>query len=129
MGSMHYIHWKLEVPSNMPQIPGNGNVVELTVAGNGHCYFLSLSELLRLKRFTPLDLRLALGAWMVSNEEISLPGCGGVSLREYIADSYHNTVKEYAQRLIDPYFEEHEECAGRRTFVQGTEVELICSAL
>ena len=113
----------------MPQIPGYGSVVELEVAGNGHCYFLSLSELLGLEQYTPLDLRRALGAWMVSNEETLLPDCGFISLREYVYTSYQITVKEYAQRLVDPFFETHEECAGKRAFVQGTELELICSAL
>ncbi len=113
----------------MPKIPGDGCVVELEVGGNGHCYFLGLCELLLLKQITPLDLRRALGAWMVSNEEIALTVLGGISLRDYIAASHFITVQEYAQRLVDPCIEEDEECVGRRTFVQATELELICSAL
>ena len=52
----------------------HGSGWELEVAGNGHCLFLAIIEGLRLVGRTPLDVRRAVGAWMLRHRGAVLAG-------------------------------------------------------
>ena len=107
----------------------HGRGWELEVGAKGHCMFLGELEVLRLVGFTPLDVRRAVGAWMVRHKDMVLPG--GMTVAGTIMAEYGLSAEAYARRLVDPEAEARDDDAstassGRRSFPQGTLLDLLC---
>ena len=100
---------------------GNGDVWQILHAGNGHCLYLTCLYQLRLDSYSPVDMRRALGAWMLLNQDELLPG--GITLSSMIRSEHRVELDEYVLWLVDPVREEHDNKPGRRNFAQGTDIE------
>ena len=101
----------------------HGRGWELEVGANDHCMFLAKLEVLQ---FTPLDVRCAVGAWMVRHKDMVLPG--GMTVAGTIMAEYGLSAEAYARRLVDPEAEARDDDAstGKRSFPQGTLLDLLC---
>jgi hypothetical protein len=99
---------------------------ELPVAGNGHCLFLGVLKWLRLRSRTPLDLRMAVGAWMLRHRGVVLPW--GMTVEAMVMVEHGLTMEGYVARLVDPEAEAHDddESTGRRNYPQGNLLDLLC---
>ena len=98
---------------------------ELEIAGNGHCQLLCILEGLGLVGYTPLDLRRAIGAWLLTNELLELPG--GMTVAGTIRAEYRMTVEEYVRdHLLNPEAEAHDDDPST-DFAQGTLLEIQAS--
>ena len=99
---------------------------ELPVAGNGHCLFLVALAGMRLRSRTPLDLRMAVGAWMLRHRGVVLPW--GMTVEAMVMVEHGLTMEGYVARLVDPEAEAHDddESTGRRNYPQGTLLDLLC---
>lgn len=115
---------RVRVPRHLKWLLRHGRGWELEVGANGHCMFLSLLETLRLAGYTPLDLRRAVGAWMVRNQAEVLPG--GMTLAATLLAEHGLSVEAYARRLVDPEAEAREDGTGGRTYPQGTGTDFTC---
>ena len=113
---------RVKITPELKQFFRHGCGQELVVSGNDHCMYLCIGEVLGLRCYTPLDIRRSTGAWMLLNQDATLPG--GMTVLATIRAENKLTVEEYVCNRLDPKGEAHED--GRRNFPQGTLVDLQC---
>ena len=102
---------------------GDGKVWQIFHAGNRHCLYLALIRQLGLPH-SPVDVRRAVGAWILLNPFEMLPG--GISVTDKILAEHGAGVEEYVRWLVDPQREADDERPGARGFALGTDIEIFC---